>query len=129
MIEALAGTALAVLTLRRLRISRWAQHRFILPLLIVLIALVYVGFAFSAHSSGIIMRELMASGVFLGLALLAYFGPLWVVASALVLHGGYDLFHDHFFENPGVPSWYPVFCAAYDGVLAALILINRSKPE
>ena len=52
---------------------------------------------------------------------------LWIVASALVAHGIFDLVHAGLITNPGVPIWWPEFCSAYDivaGVYLAVLLRN-----
>lgn len=43
-------------------------------------------------------------------------GVLWIT------HGIFDVLHDCFFLNPGVPEWYPVFCAAIDIVIGVYMV-------
>ena len=44
-----------------------------------------------------------------------------VVVAALAAHGIFDLVHGAAIPNPGVPTWWPEFCLAYD-VTAAVYL-------
>ncbi|HET6463596.1 MAG TPA: hypothetical protein VFH33_07330, partial [Candidatus Krumholzibacteria bacterium] len=54
---------------------------------------------------------------------------LWLVVAALAGHGIFDSFHGRVISNPGVPDFWPAFCAAYDvtaaGYLAWLLLRKR----
>ena len=43
-------------------------------------------------------------------------GAFWI------LHGLYDLTHNQFLTNAGVPAWYPVFCFSVDVVVGAYLL-------
>lgn len=129
MIELFAGTAFALLTVRRTRISAWARHRAVFPLLLSIIALVYLAFGLASHEPNALRIEAEWVGLFLMLALIAYFGPRWLVGVFLIGHGGFDLYHGHLVNDPSVPHWYPLFCASYDWVLAAFILAGRAtKP-
>jgi len=46
---------------------------------------------------------------------------LWVVVIALGAHGVFDLAHGMAISNPGVPSWWPAFCLAYDATAAGYL--------
>jgi len=46
---------------------------------------------------------------------------LWIVAVALAAHGLFDAIHGQVIANPGVPGFWPAFCASYD-VVAAIYL-------
>lgn len=52
----------------------------------------------------------------------AVVGALWLA------HGGYDLLHPQLFINPGVPAWYPAFCAAVDIVVGLYLLSLATRP-
>jgi hypothetical protein len=47
----------------------------------------------------------------------------------LVAHGVFDWFHGYLIADPGVPSWWPMFCLAYDLVAALYLswLLRGSK--
>ena len=66
----------------------------------------------------------LETAVFFAFALVAVIGfktNLWLIVAALAGHGVFDLLHPHVIANPGVPSWWPMFCLTYD-VTAALYL-------
>ncbi len=46
----------------------------------------------------------------------------YLLAAFWIAHAGYDFYHDSFFVNPGVWSWYPLFCAVIDFVLGAYLI-------
>lgn len=46
---------------------------------------------------------------------------LALAEGALAAHGIFDLVHGSVISNPGVPTWWPEFCLAYD-VTAAVYL-------
>ncbi len=50
-----------------------------------------------------------------------YKRSLWLVVVALAAHGAFDLVHGQLIDNPGIPSWWPHFCLAYN-VIAAVYL-------
>ena len=48
------------------------------------------------------------------------------VTQALAAHGVMDSFHGAVIDNPGVPSWWPAWCMAYDvGAAGALALLSK----
>jgi hypothetical protein len=44
-----------------------------------------------------------------------------LIVVALAAHGTFDFTHHFFFQNRGVPGWYPGFCMTYDVVAAAIL--------
>ncbi len=119
MIAVIAGllSAAALIAISRaLRAERWSYA----ASLLVLPAL-YAGFALLADAPAIAVDELrvglpyLVGGVVL--ALLGQRHPVAVtavVAALWLLHGGYDAIHPQWFVNPGVPGWYPLYCASVD---------------
>ena len=67
-----------------------------------------------AGSGRAVVVESLIAGVFVAAASLGFRRSLWLVAAALAAHGVQDLFHAHLVANPGVPTWWPAFCSAYD---------------
>jgi hypothetical protein len=56
----------------------------------------------------------------------------WLIVAALAGHGLMDLVHHELVSNPGIPSYWPGFCAAFDIVAAfylALLLGCRRKGD
>ncbi|WP_347332897.1 DUF6010 family protein [Marinimicrobium locisalis] len=113
-----SGVILALAVAALARLVKLDQHRLFAPVLLVVIALFYVGFALANGSSHIIIQELTAASLFLILALAggAFYIPIAIFG--LLLHGVFDVFHPSFVENPDVPTWWPAFCAGFDITVA-----------
>jgi len=50
-----------------------------------------------------------------------------MLALAWTSHGLYDYYHDFFFVNPGVFSWYPAFCAVVDILVGAYLFLSYRR--
>lgn len=129
----LAGllTAAAIVVLAR----RLRAEPGLYALGLVALPLFYAGFAALGDAPAVVAAELqagipyfvaggllMASGRRHPRATLAVTGLLWL------LHGGYDLVHPQLFLNPGVPAWYPPYCAGVDvalGLYLPLLAFSR----
>lgn len=124
-VAGLLSAALLVGISRGLKADRWL-YAASLPLL----PLIYAGFALWVDLPAVALLELkaglpyLAGGVLLAFAGLRHPRPVMAVVGALwLLHGGYDLLHPRFFDNPGVPVWYPPYCAAVDVALGGTLLV------
>ena len=107
------------------------KERSFYPVVLIVIAALYLLFAVMAGSTHSLIAEALAALVFITLAGLGFRKSPWFVVAGLALHGVFDFFHHAVIANPGVPVWWPGWCLAYDVVaaayLAVLILIrNRS---
>jgi len=87
----------------------------------IVVASYYALFAVMGAPAHTLLLELLVAGLFVALAALGFKSSLWLVAAALAGHGIFDLTHDAFISNPGVPQWWPPFCAAYDVTAAAYL--------
>jgi hypothetical protein len=107
------------------------RDRAFYPTVMIVIALLYALFAAIGASTHALVLEALAGAVFIALAVAGFKGSLWLVAAALAGHGIFDFFHAALISNPGVPNWWPQFCAAYDIVaavyLAALLKTKRIR--
>jgi hypothetical protein len=76
-----------------------------------------------------LLFELIAVGVFCGLAGAGFKRSQWLVVVGLAGHGVFDFFlHDRLIDNPGVPTWWPAFCGSYDiGAAACLAWLIWSR--
>lgn len=104
---------------------RMDRDRAFYPTVMMVVASYYVLFAAQAASTQALLPELAAGAVFLAMAVVGFRTSLWLVAFALVAHGAFDAVHGHVIDNPGMPAWWPAFCAAYDvvaGVYLAWLL-------
>jgi hypothetical protein len=78
-------------------------------------------FAVMVYSIQALASESLVIVASLGALSAGYKRSLWPVVVTLAAHGAFDLFHGQLIDNPGVPSWWPHFCLAYD-VIAAVYL-------
>jgi hypothetical protein len=101
------------------------RDRAFYPTIMIVIACLYVLFAAIGGSPQVMLSEAAVGAVFVVAALVGFKRSLWLVAAALAAHGVFDAFHGQLIANPGVPAWWPPFCAAYDvvagGYLAFLL--------
>ncbi|MGH9495585.1 MAG: hypothetical protein ACRD3B_11350 [Candidatus Sulfotelmatobacter sp.] len=101
------------------------------PTVLIVIASYYVLFAVMGASRHALIFEMLVASGFLLIALVGFKKNLWFVALATVGHGVFDFLHHLFVANPGVPSWWPGFCLAFDvvfGCFLAMRLITRALP-
>ena len=95
------------------------------------VASYYVLFAAMAGSTHALLVETAVGIVFLTVALVGFRSSLWLVVVALASHGAFDTVHGRLIANPGVPVWWPAFCASYDvvaaGYLAFLLVRRRAR--
>jgi len=78
-------------------------------------------FAVMGASTHALVVESLVAGGFVAAATVGFRSSLWVVVVALVAHGVFDLAHGMVISNPGVPSWWPLCCLAYDVTAAAYL--------
>jgi hypothetical protein len=129
-IEALVGVAVGVLTIvvaRGIRGERWLYSIGLLTL-----PSLYASFAIlRADDPDLGVREMIYGMPFLVAGLLFAFVSVRrsaiVVGTFWILHALWDLAHDRFFVNAGVPTWYPVFCFCIDVVVGAYLLWLASR--
>jgi hypothetical protein len=101
------------------------RDRAFYPTVTIVVASLYALFAVMGASTPVLLNELMAGAVFVVAAVYGFKSSLWIVAVALAAHGVFDFVHGRLIANPGVPTWWPAFCGAYDvtaGVAMAWLL-------
>jgi hypothetical protein len=104
---AVAGLAAAV---------GFARDRSFAPTVLIVVGSLYVLFAIIGESRrALVIESVFASGFLLS-AVLGFKKIPWLIPAAMVGHGVFDFFHNSLVANPGVPSWWPGFCGAYDVV-------------
>lgn len=108
------------------------KERSFYPVVLIVIATLYLLFAVMAKSTGSLVAEAIPALVFVAMAVLGFRKKTpWLVVAGLVLHGIFDFFHHALIANSGVPVWWPGWCLSYDVVAAAymagLILIRRTS--
>jgi len=105
------------------------RDRAFYPVVTIVVASYYALFAAMGASTHALFLEGLAGAVFVAAAVAGFRWSLWVAALALAAHGIFDFTHAAVISNPGMPNWWPEFCAAYD-VTAALylaLLLKRGR--
>ena len=119
------GVIFIVPTIYLIRSRAWDSLAW--PAFLITLPVYYMLFGLLAMDGNAIFKELLY-----GLPYIAIGIALWrmrsrwmiaVVAVAWLSHGLYDFYHDVFFVNPGVFSWYPAFCALVDVAVAIYLLL------
>lgn len=132
MIETIIGVLAGLATIalaRRIRGEHWVY-----ALSLISLPTIYAGFAWYAGESRIGWQEMLfglpflIGGVVLTLARRQIRWAAAIVGALWLAHGGYDLLHPQLFINPGVPAWYPAFCAGVDIVVGLYLLGLAASP-
>jgi hypothetical protein len=125
MIPAVIGIVLALLAAAFARFARLDRDRSFYPTVLAVIAVLYTLFAMLGGGGRELLEELPATSAFLVLVVLGMRRSPWIIVSGLAAHGVFDFLHPLIYTNPGVPPWWPAFCAAYDlaaaGCMAVLL--------
>ena len=105
------------------------RERAFYPVVTIAIASYYALFAVMGGSAKALAVESFPFAVFLAAAIVGFKTDLRVVVVALCAHGVFDFVHGRWIANPGVPSWWPMFCLAYDVTAGAYLalLLARSR--
>lgn len=132
MIEALVGAAVGILTILVARFIR--GERWLYSLGLLTLPGLYASFALRAGEPAVGVKEMIYGLPFvvagLVFALVSVRRSAVVVGAFWLLHGVYDLVHDQFVTNDGVPGWYPIFCFVVDAVVGAYVLwLSRRVPN
>ena len=123
------GTSLALVVGVLASTVRLDRDRAFYPTVTIVIASYYVLFGAMEASTHVLVLESLVAVVFLLAAVYGFRSSLWVVVAALAAHGIFDLVRGSAIHNPGVPTWWPDFCFAYDVVAAAYLawLLGRGR--
>jgi hypothetical protein len=129
MVSYLVGVGLALAVCVFATLVGLDRDRAFYPLMTLIVASYYILFAVMGGSGTVLGAESAVVLLFVGAAVVGFKLNLWVVAGALFGHGVFDGFHAHLIANPGVPSWWPGFCLAYDVTAAGYLalLLSRSR--
>lgn len=91
------------------------------PVVLIVTASCYGLFAVMGGSARAFSLESLAMVAFVAASVVGFKTSLWLVVTAFVGHGVFDLVHAWLIANPGTPLWWPNFCLGYD-VMAAFYL-------
>lgn len=124
----IVGAVLALAVAILAKVAGLDRDRAFYPTVAMVVASYYTLFAVMGAATHALILEMAVGTVFLAAAVYGFRTSLWIVAAALVAHGAFDVVHGRFINNPGMPGWWPPFCAAYDvaaGAWLAWRLKNR----
>ena len=94
------------------------------PTVLIVVASYYALFAVVGASGKTLGIEIVVGVAFTFLAVFGFKRNMWVVATAIAGHGVFDLLHHLLIDNPGVPIWWPGFCAMADLVLGGWLAVR-----
>jgi hypothetical protein len=128
-VEYLIGVVLALGISMGATAIGFDRERSFYPIVLIVIAFLYALFAIMAGSTHALLLELLPGALFLTAAVIGFKKSLWWAVAGLIGHGLLDFVHGHFISNPGVPVFWPGFCATYDLVAGAYLafLLKRSR--
>src|SRR4051812_36384510 len=112
--EYIIGIVLAIGVSAMATVVGYDRDRALYPILTIIVATYYGLFAVLGGSTDAIIRESVVIVAYMVVAAISFKFNLWLAAAALVGHGIFDIFHARLIDNPGVPSWWPMFCMSYD---------------
>ena len=131
MLPYVAGIVLSLGVALFARVVGFDRDRAFYPTVLIVIASYYVLFAVMAGEIRTVVLEAVLMLVFVIAAVVGFARSGWIVVAGLVVHGVQDAVHGHIIANPGLPTWWPAWCLAYDvgaaGALAWILLRGRTR--
>jgi hypothetical protein len=125
--EYLAGVIVALAVAGLATLIGLDRERSFYPTVLIVVASYYALFAVIGASKGALETKSAVGAGFLALALLGFKRSMWLVAAAIAGHGLFDMIHNLLIENPGVPVWWPAFCATVDLILGGWLAVRLLK--
>ena len=125
----LIGITLALVVAGYATAMRLDRDRAFYPTVLIVIASTYVLFAAIGGSGRAIVIESLVMGGFVVAASLGFRRSLWLVCAGLAAHGMLDAVHGRVIANPGVPAWWPAFCATYDLAAAGYLAWRLARAD
>lgn len=118
---AVVGISLAIIVAIYARLTGFDRDRAFYPVVLVVVASYYDLFAVMGGTGADLIAETIGFVIFAAVASVGFRTSLWIVVAGLAGHGLFDFVHRALIPNPGVPSWWPAWCAAYDVTAAACL--------
>ena len=122
--EYLVGMILALAVAGLATLIGLDRERSFYPTVLIVVASYYALFAVMGASTGALEIEIAVGAGFLALALYGFKRNMWLIAAAIAGHGVFDFVHHALIDNPGVPVWWPGFCATVDLLLGGWLAIR-----
>jgi len=114
------GMALATLPLHALLPHRLSVE--LAALMLAAIGAIYIGFALRDGRAKAMTTEIIVAVLFLAAAAIGLTVQPWAIPAAYFAHGLWDAAHHHHVDT-AMPRWYIPFCALYDWVFAAGLML------
>ena len=118
---AVVGISLAIIVAIYARLTGFDRDRAFYPVVLVVVASYYDLFAVMGGTGADLIAETIGFVIFAAVASVGFRTSLWIVVAGLAGHGLFDFVHRALIPKPGVPSWWPAWCAAYDVTAAACL--------
>lgn len=126
MIAALAGILVALVTILGIKFRGTENKPWTYPLILSSFPMFYFAFSIYAGDMDVLTREIVFAIPIFVICILSAVKNLRFSGVLLGLgylgHGVYDGLHESIFHNPGMPSWWPVFCGVIDVLVGIYIL-------
>jgi hypothetical protein len=124
------GIVLSLFVALFARVVGLDRDRAFYPTVLIVVASYYVLFALMGGSMVAVLTESIVMAAFVAAAVTGFKGSRWIIVAGLAAHGVLDSFHGAVIDNPGVPSWWPAWCLAYDvGAAAGLAWLSWRKRD
>lgn len=122
----LAGFIVAIFWLGLASVLGFARNRAFQATVLMVSTSYYVLFAATGSDAKAFVAEFGIEAAFITAAIVGFKRWPWVIVLALASHGLFDAVHHRLVDNPGVPVWWPAFCAIFDLTAAAYIAVLLS---
>jgi hypothetical protein len=120
------GIVLSLVVALFARVVGLDRDRAFYPTVLIVVASYYVLFAIMSGSTSAVLTESIVMAAFVAAAVTGFKTSRWIIIAGLAAHGVMDSFHSAIIDNPGVPSWWPAWCLAYDvGAAAGLAWLSK----
>jgi hypothetical protein len=120
------GIVLSLVVALFARVVGLDRDRSFYPTVLIVVASYYVLFAIMSGSTSAVLTESIVMAAFVAAAVTGFKTSRWIIIAGLAAHGVMDSFHGAIIDNPGVPSWWPAWCLAYDvGAAAGLAWLSK----
>ena len=123
------GTVLALAVSALAWTHRFDRERGFYPAVLIVVASYFVLFAVMSGDMRAVAMECAVMAAFVLCAVVGIRRGQMLVAAGLVAHGLQDVVHTQFIHNPGVPVWWPPFCAAFDVVAGGALAWMVTRPS
>ena len=121
------GSMAAVTVAAFARIVGLDRDRAFYPTVLIVVASYYILFGVMGGDMSALAMDMIGVLAFVAMAIVGFRGHEWVVVIGLAAHGVFDGLHGRIIENPGVPEWWPAWCASYDVTAAVCLALLRAR--